>query len=140
MLDHLDLKNSVKLAQSIAPQVVDDDVEGVGVDLRDCESEILVIVSLGDTVVEGVDPDPDVPFEGTLKIQQSLNDDTDNNEAVAEEYADITGATLDLADLENEITTLRVRIRSKRYVRAIIEHDAGEGVISVQIMSTKRIL
>ena len=140
MLDHIDLKNSFLLTPSISPVSVEADTAGSGVDLRGCESEFLVIVNIGDTVTEGVDPDPDVAFEGTLKIQESLNNATTNAEAASEAYADITGATLDLASLENQVATFKVRIRGKRYVRAYIDWTAGAGVIGVSILAAKRVL
>ena len=130
MLDHVDLKNVLQISQSVNPQVVTASVDGGGVDLRDCESEVLVLVSVGDVTA----------LVASVKLQQSLNDNTSSNEAAAEAYADIDGASVTPTFADNTPVSFKVDTRGKRFVRAVVTFTSGTGVVGVTVISAKRIL
>lgn len=130
MLDHLDLKNSLGVLQALPPANVTADRTGSGVDLRDYEGDVLVVIDVGDQT----------SLVASVKLQESLNDNTANAEAAADAYADISGASLTPTFADNTNFKFVARLRAKRYVRAVVTFTSGSGIVGVTLVVPKRIL
>lgn len=130
MLDHLDLKNSISVLQALPPANTTGNRTGSGLDLRNCEADVMVVIDVGDQT----------SLIASVKLQESLNDNTDNNEATQEAYADIDGASLTPTFADNTIFSFIVRNRKKRYIRAVVTFTSGSGIVGVTVVVPKRIL
>ena len=114
MNDLVDLKNNVLDGLSIAPQSVSGTVNGTAVDCRQAGAEIVVHLAIG-AVASGA--------TGTVTIESSKNDNTDDAYAAADAYAQINGsseATSEYAITGSDANTLVVMkciMRDEKYIR-----------------------
>jgi len=114
MNDLVDLKNNVLDGLSIAPQSVSGTVNGTAIDLRQGGAEVVVELAIG-AVASGA--------TGTVTLESSKNNNTDDAYAAADAYTQIGGSeeasseyAITGADA-NTLVTMRCILRDEKYVR-----------------------
>ena len=122
MNDKVDLKNHLKTPMGIPSQsITGATVDGTGVNMQDTGSEIRCVINLG-SVGSGAG--------GTVKLQESANNNTADEFAVADAYADITGASHTFVDTaDNTVVTFTSNRRSEKFVRATVTTTGGTAVL-----------
>lgn len=131
MNDKVDLKNVLKHVNAIPAQSFEDStVDGTGANFSDCGSEILCVINFG-AIATGAG--------GTVKLQQSANDATDDVFADSDAYTDITGAEhtfIDTAD--NTVVTFTTNLRNEKFIRATVTTTGGDtAVLGVTLHGVK---
>lgn len=114
MNDLVDLKNLVLRGMSIAPQSVSGTVNGTALNCATGGAEVVVVLNVG-TVASGA--------TGTITIESSLNDNTEDAYADADAYAQIGGGsestsstTISGSDANTQIV-MKCILRNEKFVR-----------------------
>lgn len=136
MNDLVDLKNHVLRGLSIAPQSVNGTVNGSAVNCAAGGAEVVVILNVG-TVTSGA--------TGTITIESSLNDNTEDGYADADAYSQIGGGSettttqaITGSDANTQIV-MRTILRGEKYVRVkAVTTDAV--LLSATIETPKHIM
>lgn len=136
MNDLIDLKNHVLRGLSIAPQSVNGTVNGSAVNCVTGGAEVIVLLDIG-TVGSGA--------TGTVTIESSLNDNTEDGYANADAYTQINGsdeATSEYAITGSDANTqvvMRCILRGEKYVRVkAVTTDAI--LLSASVETAKHIM